>query len=141
MLFAKRTAIIEIIFAARLNRPPFPSLSAAVGPPLSSLLYLFGFQNASFNTHLSVASLYSHRRCHFLLFVPLFSCHFPVSAALLCHFSIISFVFAPCHSHFLSPLSFSLMHTKKFPLSEVCEVREKALFPESTKIRVFTVNK
>lgn len=47
-----------------------------------SLLCLFGFQCASFNTHLSVASFYSHRLCHFLLFVPLFACRFPVSAAL-----------------------------------------------------------
>lgn len=113
MLFAKRTAITEIIFAARVNRPPFPSLSAAVGPPVSSLLYLFGFQSASFNTHLSVALLYSHCRCHFLLFVPLFSCHFPVSAVLLCHFFIISFVFVPCHSLFLSSLSLSFSLTHK----------------------------
>lgn len=41
MLFAKRTAIIEIIFAARVNRPPSPSLSAAVGPPVSVLFCIY----------------------------------------------------------------------------------------------------
>lgn len=100
-----------------------------------SLLYLFGFHSASFNTHLSLASFYSHRLCHFLLFVPLFSCRSPVSAALLCHFFIISFVFLPCHSLFLPlPPSVSLPHTKKFPPSEVSEVGKEVSFPKSTKI-------
>lgn len=137
MLFAKRTAIIEIIFAARVNRPPFPSLSAAVGPPpfpLSCIYLAFRVPP------LILIFLLPHS-------IPiavvtscfLFLC-FLVTFLFLQHFYVIFLSFLL----FLCPVivSFSLsalsppppIHTKKFPLSEVWEVREEAWFPESTQI-------
>lgn len=121
MLFAKRTAIIEIIFAARVNPPPSLSLSAAVSPHFSPAFSLFCVYLAFSVPPLIPIFLLPHSiPIAFVTSSFLFLCLL-VAFLFLQHFNVISLLFLL----FLHSLSPSLTYTKKFPLSEVSEVRKK----------------
>lgn len=144
MLFAKRTAIIEIIFAARVNPPPSLSLSAAVSPPFSPAFSLFCVYLAFSVPPLIPIFLLPHSiPIAFVTSSFLFLCLL-VAFLFLQHFNVISLLFLlflHSHSFFLSlPLSHTQRNSLrlKFLKSEKRSVISKIY--KNHEPRIFTVN-
>lgn len=136
MLFAKRTAIIEIIFAARVNPPPSLSLSAAVSPPFSPAFSLFCVYLA-FSVHplIPIFLLPHSIPIAFVTSSFLFLCLL-VAFLFLQHFNVISLLFLLFLRSLVVAFSLSLSHIhKEIPsVWSFWSQKKEVWFPKSTKI-------
>lgn len=113
MLFAKRTAIIEIIFAATVNPPPSLSLSAAVSPPFSPVFSLFCVNLAFSAPPLIPFFLLPHSiPIAFVTSSFLFLCLL-VAFLFLQHFNVISLLFLLFLRSLVVSFSLPLSHTER----------------------------
>lgn len=136
MLFAKRTAIIEIIFAARVNPPPSLSLSAAVSPPFSLAFSLFCVYLAFSVPPLIPIFLLPHSiPIAFVTSSFLFLCLL-VAFLVLQHFNVISLLFLLFLCCLIVSFSLSLSHIhKEIPsVWSFWSQKKEVWFPKSTKI-------